>query len=98
MFGEAGDIDSQIETCKKELSEYLIKQKEIDLNKYNTPKNLSCIQDSYALIINALKGDWATNDKNIKDSTRNSSVSDKIVDKILNVNKSKDSLSSLKMN
>lgn len=96
MFGEAGDIDSQIETCKKELSEYLIKQKEIDLNKYNTPKNLSCIQDSYALIINALKGDWASNDKNIKDSTRNSSVSDKIVDKILNVNKSKDTLSSLK--
>ena len=36
------------------------------------------------------------NDKNIKDSARNSSVSDKIVDKILNVNKSKDTLSSLK--
>lgn len=96
MFGEAGDIDSQIETCKKELSAYVIKLKEIDLNKYNTPKNLSCIQDSYTLIINVLKGDWAVNDKNIKDSTRNSPVNDKIVDKILNVNKSNDTLSSLK--
>ena len=96
MFGEVGEIDSQIEVYKKELLEYEKKQNEIDLAKYSTPKNLSCIQDAYALIINTLKGDWATNDKNIKDSLRNSSVNDKVVDKILHVNKSKDSITSLK--
>lgn len=98
MFGEAGDIDSQIDVYNSKLKSKKEELKTIDLTKYDTPKDVSCIKDSYNIILNALKAEWSINDKRIKGGTRNSSVNDTIIDKVLRTPKTNDSLSILKSN
>ena len=96
MFGEAIDVDEKIDECNKKLKKINEHKELIDLNKYITPKNPSCIDDAYSLILDCLKKEWAINDKLIKGNARNSSVNDSTIDKIISTTKCKDSISTLK--
>lgn len=96
MFGDAIDIDSQIESCKKQQELINEKRKLIDLDKYNNHNNPSCISDAYTLIVNELKSEWAINDRNIKGGQRNSAVNDSTIYNILHTTKSKANISELK--
>ena len=96
MFGEAADIDEKIEE-KLKLKEEIKKQiKDINLSKYGEPKNPNNISEAYQVIINTLKNEWATNDRDIKGNSKASSVNDGIVEKILKEKKPKDNISKLK--
>lgn len=96
MFGEAGDIDKQLNEYEIKKAEINNKLKLIDLDKYITPKSVFCINDVYNSIINNLKNEWASNDKSIKGSQRNTSVTGNTITKIINLSKPKNSINKLK--
>ncbi len=95
MFGEAGDIDQQIQEKNTITNAKKAELLSINLEKYTTAKSPECIDDIESLMINTLKDSWAIKDKEIKGNSRNSSVTETVLKNVINCKKTEKTLSSL---
>lgn len=96
MFGEAADIDTKVEELQKNREEFKKKIEEINIPKYEEPKNANNINDAFQAVLFALKGEWALNDRDIKGNTQASRVNESVLNNILETSKPKDTLVKLK--
>lgn len=95
MFGEVGDIDQLIQEKNNIINVKKTELSSINLEKYTTANSPEYIDGIKTLMINTLKNSWAIKDKEIKRNSRNSVVSDLVLQNIINCKKTEKNISSL---
>ncbi|MFA6667603.1 MAG: AAA family ATPase [Bacilli bacterium] len=85
MLGEQGEYDSQITESQNKLKKTIEEINSIDLLKYENENTTHSISKKKENIIESLKNGWSIREKEIKNLSRNASVTETLYEEISNM-------------
>ena len=82
LFGDTGNIESDIKDLELKISQEKSKIQTIDIEKYNRKGDISCIDDYTTKIKQNLQANWALRQQKIRKSSKKSPVTESIIEEM----------------